>query len=153
MRARLVSMLGLASLAGMLSACNMLNLDSSGKTQPATEGTVTGTWRNAEPNTEGKTVRMTLRVDDDHTLVWARRVSGVAADGGDLEYQRESCSWRIEAGVLKATKTTCQYANPIESGLADAACKAPVDMDIPIKVNGNAWSIVEDGKPMVFRKD
>lgn len=143
----------LASLAGLVSACNMLNLDPSGKTQPATEETVEGTWRNAEPNADGKTVRMTLRVDTNHTMIWARRISGISADGSDKEYQRENWTWSVEDGKLKAVKTACEYGYPPEYALAAAECKAPLTQDIPIKVSGNAWSISEGNRMMVFRKD
>lgn len=143
-----------ATLAALLSACNMLNLDPSGKTLPATEETVQGTWRNAEPDADGKrTVRMTLRVDTNHTMVWARRISGISADGTDKEYQRENWTWSVEDGNLKAVKTTCEYGDAPDYVLTAGDCRAPLARDIPIKVNGNAWSISEGAKLMVFRKD
>lgn len=151
MRANLPAFLGLATLAAALTACNMLNLDPSGKTLPATEETVQGTWRNAEPDAEGKTVRMTLRIDTNHTMVWARRISGLAPE--DKEYQRENWTWSVADGKLKAAKTACEYGYPPDYVLAPETCREPITQDIPITVNGNAWKIPEGGKVMLFRKD
>jgi hypothetical protein len=144
----------LMAASGMLVACNPLQLDSSGKARPATEETVTGTWRNAEPGSDGTTVRMTLRIDADHSMVWARRISGLTGDGTDREYRRENWTWSIEDGILKAVKTLCEYADdPAGELLSAQDCRPPLEYDIPIKVNGNAWTIREEDRVMLFRKD
>lgn len=149
MRASIPLLLGAAAL---LFGCNMLNLDPTAKTRPATEETAVGTWRNAEPDVDGKTVRMTLVIGGDHTMIWARRVSGVVADR-DWEYQRENWTWEIADGKLKAAKTDCEYAYVAGESLRAEDCKAPAAYEIPILVNGNAWKISEGDKIMVFRKD
>jgi hypothetical protein len=130
----------------------MLNLDPTTETRPATEATAIGTWRNAEPDAEGHTVRMTLVIGGDHTMLWARRVSGVI-EGRDWEYQRESWTWEVADGKLKAAKTSCEYAPAAGDPLATGECKAPTAYEIPILVNGNAWKISEGDKVMLFRKD
>lgn len=141
------------SAAALLAGCNLLNLDPSEKTKPATEETVKGTWRNAEPDAEGKTVRMTLRIDADHKMVWSRRISGIREDGSDAEYQRENFSWTVEDGKLKAEKTACEYAYPPAYELKSEDCHAPSITDIPITVNGNGWKVQEGSRLMLFRKD
>lgn len=142
----------LGAAAFLLAGCNMLSLDPTSKTRPATEETAVGTWRNAEPELEGRTVRMTLVIDGNHTMIWARRVSGVV-EGRDWEYRRENWTWEVADGKLKAVKTSCEYADAEGESLAQADCRAPVTYEIPIVVNGNAWRITEGDKAMLFRKD
>lgn len=144
----------LPALALLLSACNPFDLDTSGKMKPATEETVRGTWRNAEPaDAEGNALRMTLRIDANHTMVWSRRYALAISDGNDKEFQRENWTWSVEDGKLKATKTACEYGAAPDYALKAADCKEPLVQEFPITVNGNVWKISEGAKVMVFRKD
>jgi hypothetical protein len=85
-------------------------------------------------------------------MIWARRVSGVLADR-DWEYRRENWTWEVAEGELRAAKTSCEYADVAGEALKPGACRPPVTYEIPIVVNGNAWTISEGGKSMLFRKD
>lgn len=134
-----------------LVGCNPLLDEGSAEEKPATEATVEGTWRSAAPS-GAHFVRMTLRVDSGHTMLWARRWSANPSMS-DTEFTRETWSWKIEAGALQAVKTHCEYASLPGYVLAEAPCREPLEKSIPVKVAGNSWVVEDEGEEIVFRKD
>jgi hypothetical protein len=143
-----------AGLALMIlfGGCNPLLDGGSAEEKPATEATVIGTWRSATPIASGHFVRMTLRIDSDHTMLWARRYSANPSVS-DTEFARETWTWKVEEGILKAAKSECRYAYPPGYVLVDDTCRAPLSEEVPVKVKGNSWAIEDADGSWVFRKD
>jgi hypothetical protein len=144
-----------AVFAGLaLPGCNpLLDAQGSAEEKPAVEATALGTWRSAAPSPDGgHFVRMTLRVDSNHTMLWARRYSANPAVQ-DTEYARETWSWKVEEGILQASKTHCSYAYLPGYLLEEAPCREPLAKWVPVKVKGNSWLVEDAGEEIVFRKD
>lgn len=126
--------------------------------QPATEATVIGIWRTNIPT--GKTppdptdIKVTLDIEADHTLLLSKRIAtGKEAPYDYVELVKEYQSWSVSDGKLISTKTDCTYKDPATMETVSTDCAEPKTREADIDVKGAAWTLVEDGKPTVYRKD
>lgn len=137
-----------------LSACDFKDLAGAGKKDPANEATVIGTWRSNYPAPGGNTdIKVTMRIDPDHTLVLSQRMANPGGPEEFVELSRETGSWSLQDGSFKSSRTACEYSAAPDYKLKPADCKLPLEKEIPVQVTGGAWTILEEGKPIVFRKD
>lgn len=148
---------GLA-LALSLAACDLSTLQSAdaSATQPATAATVVGIWRTdiVEPGSPPVTIKMTMQVDPAGTMVLSQRVAtGQPAPYDYVEIAKENWTWTVADGKMSSVKTTCEYKDPATMQTVSTDCVEPKSKSADINVKGNAWTVVEDGQPIVFRKD
>lgn len=143
-----------------LQACDLAALQNkeSDEQQPATESTVVGIWRsniptgNAPP--EPADIKVTLPIYSDHTMLVSHRIAtGKAYPYDYCELVKEFWSWSVSDGKLSATKTECTYKEPVNMEVTSTTCADPTSRTIAIDVKGAAWTMDEDGVPLVYRRD
>jgi hypothetical protein len=153
-RARLLLLPLGAALGMVLAGCELLNQAAAGPgNEPATEATVIGTWRSNVPAPGGTSdIKITMRIDADHTMLLSQRIAS-SGPAEFVEIVHENWTWSLVDGKMKSVKTTCQYAPAPEYKLMDLPCQAPLEKEAPVNVKAGAWTVVEDGQPIVFRRD
>jgi hypothetical protein len=151
--------IGLGMALGLaLTACDMTSLQKTDAdtTQPATAATVVGVWRTdiVEPGTPPTTIKMTMAVDAGGTMVLSERVAtGQPAPYDYVEIAKENWTWTVADGTITSVKTTCEYKDPSTMQTVSTDCAEPKTKSTAINVKGSAWTVVENGQPIVFRKD
>jgi hypothetical protein len=151
--------LGMA-LALSLAACDLTSLKQADDDtqQPATEATVMGVWRTNIPvttTTPPSDIKVTMEVDADHTMLLSQRVAtGQPSPYDFVEISKEYWSWSVADGKMTSVKTTCEYKDPATmQPTGETECREPKTETRDINVKGKAWTVVEDGQPIIFRKD
>jgi hypothetical protein len=152
--------LGLGMALGLtLSACNLNDVKAADdETQkPATEATVIGIWRTDIPlaTTPPSNIKVTMQVDAEHTMLTSQRVAtGQPAPYDFVEFNKEYWTWKVVDGKVLSEKTVCEYKDPATmQPTGETACRAPLTKEAAINVKGSVWTVVEDGQPILFRKD
>jgi len=150
-----------SAAALLLAACDpmsfMKKADDETR-QPATEATVIGIWRTNLPT--GKTppdptdIKVTLDIEPDHTLLLSERIAtGRDAPYDFVEIVKEYQSWSVTNGKLVSTKTDCTYKDAATLLETSTDCAEPKTREADIDVKGSAWTLMENGEPIVYRKD
>jgi hypothetical protein len=127
--------------------------------QPATEATVVGIWRSNIPTgalpPKPTDIKVTMQVDAGHTMILSQRIAtGLPKPDDFVEISKETWSWSVVDGKMNSTKTACVYKDPATmKEIEGAPCSAPASKSAEISVKGKAWTVVENGQPIVFRKD
>ena len=159
MRHHLFHLAAGTAVAFSLSACDLTSLQKkeTETQQPATEATVVGIWRTNIPT--GKTppdptdIKVTMDVEADHTMLLSQRVAtGQPAPYDYVEIVKEYWTWTVADGKMKSVKRTCTYKDPATMQ-ETTTCAEPLSKEADINVKGTAWTVVEQGQPIVFRKD
>ncbi len=143
-----------------LTACDLTQIKKKADentTQPATAATVVGIWRTdvVVPGTPPTDIKITMQVDAASTMVLSQRVAtGQPSPYDYVEISKENWTWKVENGAMVSEKTTCEYKDPATmQPTGETACRAPLTRNAPINVKGTAWTVVQEGTPVVFRKD
>jgi hypothetical protein len=95
-----------------------------------------------------------MDVGNDHFITLSFRVAtGKPIPYDYLEIAREYGSWTVTEGNLVMIKTTCEYKDQT-TGLptSETTCRTPDQESHDINVKGGAWTIMKDGKPLIFTK-
>jgi hypothetical protein len=150
---------GLAAVL-CLPACDpaLLQKQEDDAQKPATEATVVGIWRTNIPTgkapPEPADIKVTLDIEPDHTMLLSKRLAtGKPAPFDYVELAKEYWSWSVSDGKLSATKTDCTYKDFPTMEVVSTDCAEPTSKSVAIDVKGTAWTMVEDGTPLVYRKD
>ncbi len=151
--------LGLGMALGLaFSGCDLTQIKKADEdtAQPATAATVVGIWRTdiavVDPPTN---IKVTMQVDAAGSMLLSQRVAtGQPSPNDFVEFSKENWTWKVENGAMVSQKTTCEYKNPATmQPTGEVACRAPLTRNSAINVKGKAWTVIDDGKPIVFRKD
>ncbi len=146
------------ALGAAFTACDLTQLKKTDEetAQPATEATVVGVWRTNVPNTATNPpsdIKVTMQVDAGHTMLMSYRVAtGMPSPNDFVEISKEYWTWSVADGKMTCQKTTCEYTDPATMEKT-TTCAEPTARTKDINVKGTAWTVVEDGQPIVFRKD
>ncbi|MDB5048408.1 MAG: hypothetical protein JWO30_1479 [Fibrobacteres bacterium] len=142
-----------------LSACDLTQANKADDetAQPATAATIVGIWRTDIPvttTTPPTDVKVTMQVDAGGTMVLSQRIAtGQPAPYDNVEIAKENWTWTVESGNMMSVKTTCEYKDPQTMQTVSTECAEPKTKSAAINVKGKAWTVVENGQPIVFRKD
>ncbi|MDB5105310.1 MAG: hypothetical protein JWP91_2999 [Fibrobacteres bacterium] len=151
--------LGLGLALGLaFSGCDLTQIKKTDDdtAQPATAATVVGIWRAdiVVPNPP-LDIKLTMQVDAAGTMLLSQRLAtGQPSPNDFVETSKEYWTWKVENGNMVSVKTTCEYKDPATmQPTGETACREPLSKTKAINVKGSAWTVVEEGQPVVFRKD
>jgi hypothetical protein len=149
--------MGLGLTLGLaLAGCDLTDVKKADDdtAKPATAATVIGTWRSDVAATPTTIIKLTMRVDEAGTMVLSQRVAtGQPAPYDYVEISKENWTWKIENASMVSVKTDCEYKNPETMQTSSTTCTDPLIRTSEIKVKGSAWTVLENGQPVIFRKD
>lgn len=144
----------LASLTCAMLACQENTLYPQDPVGPK-DADLVGTWRMSVTVGAGTTMKITAQYAADHTLILTRKMAGVVPSYPDQEVDnaRETFTWSLSKGVVKSTKTACEYASEPYYQLQSADCQAPVAKESAVSVSGKSMTVVDAFGTFVFTKD
>ena len=143
-----------------LTGCDLTQIKKADNdtAQPATAATVVGVWRTDIPVTTTNPptdIKVTMQVLAEGSMLLSQRVAtGQPSPYDFVEIAKENWTWKVENGNMISVKTTCEYKDPATmQPTGETDCRVPLTQTAAINVKGNAWTVVQSGQPVIFRKD